>query len=127
MREAQRITCTNDGWFTMSFAAKADGYVTPGTNTIWRGQQQVIDLAYYPFPEGLAFQPGVSVDADARKSPPPSPSITFKMNGRTAFYAVTGTIWTWEVTFSSLGDPSGRPPLPDFPARIPLNILPYHL
>ena len=31
----------------------------------------------------------------------------------------------WQVNFSALGDPSGRPSLPDFPVNIPLNMLPY--
>lgn len=127
MVEAQRIACKNDAWVVMSFAAKADGYITHGTSSIAIGQQQVIDLAYYPFPEGLEFRPDVSVDADTRKSPPPPPSsITFKMNGRTAFYDVTGVTWNWEVKFSTLGQPSGRPSLPRFPAHIPLNVLPYN-
>ncbi|MDD2661862.1 MAG: hypothetical protein PHY54_19630, partial [Methylococcales bacterium] len=127
MIEAQRIACTNDGWFTMSFSAKSNGCITQGTSTIWKGQQQVIDLAYYPFPEGLDFLPDVSVDGNTRSSPPPPPpSILFKMNGRTAFYDVTDAIWNWEVKFKTLGDPSGRPVLPGFPANIPLNVLPYH-
>lgn len=126
MVEAQRIACSNDGWYTMSFTAKSDSFESPATGTIWRGQQQVIDLANYPIPEGLVFLPGVTIDADDRKPPPPPPGISFKMNGQTAFYDVTGTIWTWEATFSKLGPPSGRPPLPGFPANVPLNILPYH-
>ena len=89
MVEAQRIACKNDAAVVMSFAAKADGYITPATNSIYIGQQQVIDLAYYPFPEDLEFLPDVSVEADT-SSPPPPPSITFKMNGQTAFYDVTG-------------------------------------
>ena len=127
MVEAQRIACSNDGWYTMSFTARSDGFESPATGTIWRGQQQVIDLANYPVPEGLAFMPGVSIDADGRSHPPPPPAaIIFKMNGQTAFYDVTGNVWTWEAKFSKLGDPSGRPPLPGFPANVPLNILPYH-
>ena len=126
MVEAQRIACTNSGWFTTEFVAKADDYVTSETGTIWRGQQQVIDLAYYPFPEGMEFRPGVSVAADIRPTPPPAPpAITFKMNGRTAYYDVAGRTRDWQVQFSNLGDPSGRPSLPGFPANIPLNVLPY--
>src|SRR5262249_28236828 len=94
---------------------------------IKKGQQQIIELAYYPFPEDLAFLPEVYMKLTRRKSPPPPPPpITFKMNGRTAFYDVTGTVQNWEVKFSTLGDPSGRPTLPGFPANIPLNILPYN-
>jgi FAD/FMN-containing dehydrogenase len=127
MVEAQRIACSNDGWFTMSFTAKSDSFESPATSTIWRGQQQIIDLANDPIPEGQSFQPCVSIDADDRSEPPPPPAgITFRMNGRTAFYHVTGTIWTWETQFSALGDPSGRPSLPGFPANVPLNVLPYH-
>ncbi|MDM0110879.1 cholesterol oxidase substrate-binding domain-containing protein [Variovorax sp. J22R133] len=127
MVEAQRIACSNDGWYTMSFTARSDGFESPATGTIWRGQQQVIDLANYPVPEGLSFMPGVSIDADGRSHPPPPPAaITFKMNGRTAFYDVTGNVWTWEAVFNKLGDPSGRPTLPGFPADVPLNVLPYH-
>lgn len=126
MVEAQRIACSNDGWYTMSFTAKSDSFESPSTGTIWRGQQQVIDLANYPIPEGLVFLPGVSIDADDRKPPPPPAPITFKMNGQTAFYDVTGNIWTWEATFSKLGPSSGRPALPGFPASVPLNVLPYH-
>ena len=127
MIEAQRIACTNDGWFTMSFAAESDGYITPGTSTIWKGQQQVIDLAYYPIPENISFSPEVSVDGNTMPSPPPPPSsILFKMNGRTVFYNVTGVIWDWETSFSVLGEPSGRPVLIGFPANVPLNVLPYN-
>lgn len=127
MVDAQRIACNNDGWFTMSFTARSADFESPATSTIWRGQQQVIDLANYSVPEGLPFLPCVSIDADGRNEPPPAPpAITFRMNGRTAFYDVTGTIWTWEAQFSSLGDPSGRPVLPGFPANVPLNILPFH-
>ena len=126
MIEAQRIACTNHAWVVMSFDAQADGYSTPATGSMLIGQQQVIDLASFPFPEGLVFLPDVHVDADIRPSPPPPPTpITFKMNGRTAFYDVSGYTFNWQVKFSSLGDPSGRPALPGFPANIPLNALPY--
>jgi hypothetical protein len=126
MIEAQRIACKNDAWVVLSFAAKADGYVTPGTSSMAIRQQQVIDLAFFPFPQGLVFRPDVSVSGDIRPSPPPPPpEITFAMNGRTAFYDVTGVTWNWTVSFSTLGDPSGRPPLAGFPEHIPLNVLPY--
>src|SRR5205085_8825146 len=52
-------------------------------------------------------------------------SIVFKMNGRTAFFDVCGTLFDWQVSFNSLGSPTGRPVLPGFPADIPLNVLPY--
>lgn len=127
MVEAQRVACKNDVGVDISFAATADGYVTPETSAIKKGQQQVIELAYYPFPEGLAFLPDVYMKLTRRKlPPPPPPPITFTMNGRTAFYDVTGTVQNWEVKFSTLGDPSGRPTLPGFPANIPLNVLPYN-
>jgi len=131
MEEAQRIACKNDATvilgfsFVMSFAAKADGYITPSTENIEKGEQQVIDLAYFPFPEGLEFRPEVSVVLGTGQPPPP-PSITFKMNGRTAFYDATGLAYDWQVAFRKLGDPSGRPSLPGFPANIPLNVLPYN-
>ncbi|MFL9935088.1 cholesterol oxidase substrate-binding domain-containing protein [Paraburkholderia sp. RL18-103-BIB-C] len=127
MVEAQRIACKNDAWVVTSFAAKAGGYITPKTGSMAIGQQQIIDLAYFPIAEGLEFQPDVFVDADIRPSPPPPPaSITFRMNGRTAFYDVTGYTFNWVATFGKLGDPSGRPPLPGFPESIPLNVLPYN-
>jgi hypothetical protein len=86
----------------------------------------VIELAT-PFPEGLSFIPEVSMKLSRRKTPPPPPpTITFKMNGRTALYDVTGSVQNWEVKFSTLDAPSGRPTLPGFPANIPLNILPYN-
>ncbi|MFZ0494557.1 MAG: cholesterol oxidase substrate-binding domain-containing protein [Methylocella sp.] len=123
MVEAQRIECTNNAWVVMSFAAKADGYITSATGSLAIGQSDVINLAYYPFPEGLEFWPAVSVVGGDTKRPPQS--ITFKMNGRTAFYDVTGLLGNWDVKFSRLGDPS--PPLvPGFPANIPLNVLPYN-
>lgn len=122
MIEAQRIDCKNNAWVVMSFAAIADGYTTSETSSLLIGQQDVIDLAYYPFPEGLEFLPAVAV-GEITKSP--SQSIAFKMNGRTAFYDVTGLLGSWDVDFSRLGEPS--PPLvPGFPANIPLNVLPYN-
>jgi len=127
MVEAQRIACSNDGWYTMWFTARSDGFESPTTGTIWRGQQQEIDLANFPVPEGQSFLPHVTIDGDIRSSPPPAPQpIVFKMNGQTAFYDLTGTTWSWEAKFSKLGSPSGRPVLPGFPANVPLNILPYH-
>jgi hypothetical protein len=120
MIEAQRIDCKNNAAIVMSFLAKSDGYTTAETGSLWLGQQDVIDLANYPFPEGLVFTPVVSAGGDAKQ---PSQSITFSMNGRTAFYDVSG-IFDWEVSFSRLGEPS--PPLvPGFPAQVPLNVLPY--
>ncbi len=71
MIEAQRIACKNDATvvlgfsFVMSFSAKADGYITPETGYIKKGEQQVIDLAYYPFPEG----PACLVEAGAPGAP----------------------------------------------------------
>ena len=127
MIEAQRIACENHAWVVMSFAAKSDRAVTPFTSSMAIGQTQVIDLAYYPFQEGVAFWPDVSVSADIRPSPPPQPpSIDFKMNGRTAYYQVSGFTFDWKVTYSKLGDPSGRPAVPGFPPSIPLNVLPYN-
>ena len=122
MVEAQRIDCKNSALVVMSFAAKADGYMTPGTSPLLIGQQDVIDLAYYPFPEGLEFWPAVTVGEDTQQPPQ---SIIFKMNGRTAFYDVTGSLFGWNVNFSRLGDPS-PPIVPGFPANIPVNVLPYN-
>ena len=107
---------------TISFLAKADGYITPATNAFYAGQEEVINLANYPFPKGNEFWPVVSIGVGDTKRP--SQSITFKMNARTAFYDVTGLLGFWDVAFSRLGDPT--PPLvPGFPANVPLNVLPY--
>lgn len=126
MIEAQRIACNNDAWVVMSFAAKSNGYLTPSTGSMAIGQQQVIDLGNFPLAEGLEFRPDVSVAGDQRHSPPPvPPSIVFKMNGRTAFFDVSGNLFDWQVSFNTLGNPTGRPVLPGFPADIPLNVLPY--
>lgn len=131
MVEAQRIACTNDATvvlglsFVMSFAAKADGYVTPETSSMTKGQQQMIDLAAFPIAEGRQFRPEVSIVLGTGHPAPP-PSIIFKMNGRTAFYDATGLAFDWNVAFNKLGDPSGRPSLPGFPANVPLSLLPYH-
>ena len=57
MIEAQRIACHNRAWVVMSFAAQTDGFTTPETGSMAIGQTQVIDLANYPMPEGLAFIP----------------------------------------------------------------------
>jgi hypothetical protein len=122
MVEAQRISCNNKAALTISFVAKADGYITPATSAFYAGQEEVINLANYPFPEGNEFWPVVSIGVGDTKRP--SQSITFKMNARTAFYDVTGLLGFWDVAFSRLGDPS--PPLvPGFPANVPLNVLPY--
>jgi FAD/FMN-containing dehydrogenase len=126
MIEAQRIACRNDAWVVMTFAAKSAGLITAATGDMAIGQSQVIDLAYYPFREGVEFWPDVRVAADIRPSPPPlPPGIVFKMNGRTAYYKVSGFTFNWTVAFDKLGEPSGRPALPGFPEDIPLNVLPY--
>lgn len=121
MVDAQRIDCKNSAAVIMSFLAKSEGYTTEATGSLLVGQQDVIDLANYPFPEGLIFAPVVSVGEATQQPPQP---ITFKMNGRTAFYEVTGWLPSWDVSFSRLGEPS--PPLvPGFPVNVPLNVLPY--
>jgi hypothetical protein len=104
MIEAQRISCNNKAALTISFVAKADGYITPATSAFYAGQEEVINLANYPFPEGDEFWPVVSIGVGDTKRP--SQSITFKMNARTAFYDVTGLLGFWDVAFSRLGDPS---------------------
>jgi hypothetical protein len=126
MVEAQRISCTNDGGVVMSFIAKSGSMLTPSTSSISLWQSGLIDLASSPFPEQSVFLPDVSVEWDARSSPPPpSDPIVFRMNGRTASYKLTGTLFTWTVSYQSIGQPTGRPSLPGFPAAIPLYLLPY--
>lgn len=126
MVEAQRIACVNNTillstWFA---ARSANGeYATPDTNTFYVNQQEAIDLATYSFPEGPGFRPYVAVVAGGERVAP-AQSITFKMNGRTAFYSVTGPLGNWQVAFDHLGDPT--PPLvPGFPANIPVNVVRY--
>lgn len=126
MIEAQRIACQNNAWVVMWFSAQSRGFSTPQTGSIYKSQTQVIDLADFAIQEGLIFGPDVVVEGDIRSSPPPPPeSITFKMNGRTALYDVSGLTWNWTVAFDSLGSPSGRPTLVGFPASIPLFVLTY--
>src|SRR5438046_3247410 len=125
MIESQRIACENRGGFDLSFAAKGPGLETPQSATVPVLQTALIDLAYYPFKEGIGLSPTVAVRADGRRVPPPQPdSIKFVMNGRTAFYTVTGVTINWQTAFRALGEPTGRPALPGFPADVPLNLLP---
>lgn len=42
MVKAQRIACSNDGWYTMSFTARSDDFESPATCYIWRGQRHAI-------------------------------------------------------------------------------------
>src|SRR6266498_367088 len=126
MIEAQRIACQNRGGFDLSFVAKGEGIETSQSETVPVLQTALIDLAYYPFKEGIALWPDVKVQADARIAPPPRPaSITFVMNGRTAFYEVAGVTINWQTAFRTLGQPTDRPTLPGFPPDVPLNLVPY--
>jgi hypothetical protein len=124
--EAQRIACENRGGFDMAFAVKGDGVETEQTDYVPVLQTPVVDLANYPIHEGVVVRPAVSVRGDARSRPPAAPEpVQFTMNGRTAYYRVTGTVWDWQVPFQRLGDPAGGASLPGFPADVPVFVLPY--
>jgi hypothetical protein len=126
MIEAQRIACENRAAVEISFAAKGTGVTTRQTETTPVLHTAPIDLAYYPFKEGIELWPDVKVGADARTSPPPRPeSIKFTLNGRTAYYVVTGVTINWQTVFRTLSEPSGRPAAAAFPPDVPLNLLPY--
>jgi Cholesterol oxidase, substrate-binding/FAD binding domain len=126
MVQAQRISCQNSAWVSLSFAASSPPYATPFTHSFPITQSAIIDLASFPIKAGGAFVPMVDVTGDSRSSPPPAPEpVTFTMNGRTANYEVDGNIWNWTVKFTTLDAPSGRPLIPKFPPDVPLNALPY--
>jgi hypothetical protein len=126
MIAAQRISLKNSGGVALSFAARSGTLATPQSGTLDVWQSATFDLASFPFPEGLAFLPDVQVSGDARRSPPPEPEpIVFTMNGQTAHFEVSGTIWNWTVANGALDPPSGRPNVAGFPAQVPLYILPF--
>jgi hypothetical protein len=126
MIQAQRITLTNMAGVALTFSASAGPYQQSAATSLLVLQSATVDLAAYPFPEGLTFLPDVVVDSDERHQPPPQPeAVQFTMNGQTVHYSVHGTIWDWTIETGAVDPPSGRPDLPGFPAQVPLNLLPF--
>lgn len=111
----------------MQFAAQAGAVVTPATDSFLLGQQQTIDLLQYGFADGAEVGPVVTVDLDARREPPPAAqAIRYKINGVTAIYDVTGTIFDWEIKFDgSVAPPNDGPTLPGFPDDIEVALGKY--
>jgi hypothetical protein len=130
MIEAQRIRMESTALMQLYFTAKCESFETPATEFLggpFYPSSRAIDLADFPIAEGLVFTPRDTVSGVPvwGKPPPPPPPITFRMNGQTAIYKVSGTTSAWTVTYDSLDPPSGRPSLAGFPADVPLFELPY--
>ena len=120
MIEAQKIACSNDAAFVMSFVAQTNGASSLSSGDYPIDQTRVIDLATTTFREGLEFWPVVK--AVLGKTQAADEHIVYKNNGQTATYQVTGTTFNYEIKL--VGRPS-EATLPDFPAGIPLNRYPF--
>jgi hypothetical protein len=138
MVEAQRICLVSHQYpvvgsvIQLYFTAKSESFETPATESFGGPLRPenfaVIDLAEFSAPEGWVFTPCETVSGVpfwGKRTPPAPPPITFRMNGQTAVYQVSGTTSAWTVTFEKLDPSSGRPELPGFPAEVPLFELPY--
>lgn len=126
MIQAQRIEVTNSAGVVLSFSARSGAARSAPSGSLAVGQSAVVDLAAYPFAEGMAFLPDVVVDGDLRGSPPPDPEpVLLTMNGRTAHYSVHEFLWNWTVENGVVDPPTGRPGVGGFPASVPLFSLPY--
>ena len=138
MVEAQRICLVSHKYpvvgsvIQLYFTAKSETFETPATESFGGPLRPenfaVIDLAEFPIPEAMVFTPCETVALPpvwGKRTRPAPPPVTFKMNGQTAVYEVTGTTSEWTVTYERLDPPSGRPELAGFPAEVPLFQLPY--
>ena len=131
MVEAQRIRMESPWTVELHFTARSQSFETPATASFggpFHESSMVIDLAEFPIPEGLVFTPCETVHGVpfwGERKPPAPPPITFRMNGQTAVYQVSGTTSAWTVTYQKLDPPSGQPALAGFPADLPLFELPY--
>jgi hypothetical protein len=96
MVEVQKIACANNAGFVMWFRAVTPGGTSDPTDNYPINQTRVIDLASTPFREGLEFWP--EVHAILGKTESAGEHITFKLNGETATYQVTGTTFNYRIS-----------------------------
>src|SRR6185295_14187459 len=120
MIEAQKIACTNNAAFVMSFSVQTQSGKTPPTGKYPINQTKVIDLATSGLKPGDECWP--EVHAVLGKTEASDDHIIFAMNGQTATYEVKGV--TLRYSIKLIGQPAPAK-LPDFPADIPVNQYDY--
>lgn len=99
MLEVQKIACSNDAGFVMSFAAACSDGPSFSTDTYPIDQTRVIDLASAPFKLGTEFWPRVNaVLGETRDVQDAREHVVFAMNGQTATYEVKGVTLDYSVT-----------------------------
>src|SRR5688572_17827234 len=116
MISAQKIACTNQAAFVMSFVGKSGVAKSASSGNYPINQTRVIDLANAGFAEGDVIAPEVS--AVLGKTVTSADRFVYKKNGQTVTYRVSGM--TLDYGVKQIGRPSGAT-LPGFPAGIPLD------
>lgn len=116
MIAAQKVACTNQAAFVMSFVAKSGVVSSASSGSYPINQTRVIDLAGAGIAEGDVIT--TEVHAVLGKTVRSADRFVYKKNGQTVTYRVSGTTFDYGVHL--IGRPSG-PRLPGFPPGIPLH------
>jgi hypothetical protein len=96
MPDVQKIACTNNAGFVMSFYVEIGGKLrTDSTDHYPIDQTETIDLGELPIGPGTEIWPVVS--AVLGKTESGSPDVTFAENGQVATYEVKGTTLDFSV------------------------------
>jgi hypothetical protein len=116
MIAAQKVACTNQAAFVMSFVAKSGVASSASSGNFPIDQTRVIDLAGAGIAEGDVIAP--EVHAVLGKTVTSADRFVYEKNGQTVTYRVSGT--TFDYGVHAIGRSSGQR-LPGFPAGIPLD------
>ena len=117
MNAIQKIECKNNAWFVMSFTITDGQFSTPSSGDFPISQSRTIDLSSTKLAEGTEVWIDVFPVLGSEKAG--SEKFTFAMNGKTALYEVTGTLFGYSITFKGIEDDPGVRP-PGFPLYIPI-------
>lgn len=105
MLEVQKIACTNNAGFVMSFYVDIAGVLkTPSSGNYPIDQTRTIDLGGLPIAEGTEVWPVVSAVLGDTHS---GPHVGFANNGQVATYEVKGTTLSFSVDLIGAEVPAG--------------------